>query len=332
MTRRSRGDRTPPPEPDDEPTIDEARPKGEGGASRGKTLPDADAPRIPGGMRLRAESGACRGWEGALRPGEALTIGRNADNSLVLADDFISRKHCMIVECGDRWMVFDLGSENGTYLNGTRVEAGELRPGCFVRVGSTANPTIIRVTPEDEQAPTARGGLLGKSAGMLRVFNLIDRYGPSDESVMIFGESGTGKEGIARALHDASERKGRFVEINCGALPEQLMESELFGHKKGAFSGADSDKIGLFEAANGGTIFLDEIGELPMALQPKLLRVLEARTIRPLGTNHERPIDVRVVSATNCDLRTPDRPIRIDLYNRLAVLLIHVPPAAAAQG
>lgn len=172
-------------------------------------------------------------------------------------------------------------------------------------------------------------GIVGKSPAMKEVFDLVERIAPTKANVLISGESGTGKERIARAIHSHSERaKGPFVPINCGAVPENLIESELFGHVKGAFTGADTNKQGLFEAATGGTIFLDEIGELPLALQPKLLRVLQERKIKPVGAVAEIDVDARVVAATNRDLEAEVRAgrFREDLFFRLNVLQIDIPP------
>jgi two-component system response regulator PilR (NtrC family) len=164
---------------------------------------------------------------------------------------------------------------------------------------------------------------------MKEVFDLVERVAPTRANVLLAGESGTGKERIARAIHAHSGRsKGPFVPINCGAVPENLIESELFGHVKGAFTGADGAKPGLFEAARGGTLFLDEIGELPLALQPKLLRVLQERMIKPVGATAEIEVDVRVVAATNRDLEAEVRAgrFREDLFFRLNVLQIDIPP------
>ena len=172
-------------------------------------------------------------------------------------------------------------------------------------------------------------GIVGRSPAMKEVFDLVERVAPTKANVLLVGESGTGKERIARAIHSHSERKnGPFVPLNCGAIPENLIESELFGHVKGAFTGAESNKEGLFQAARGGTIFLDEIGELPLALQPKLLRVLQERKIKPLGATTELDVDARVVAATNKDLEAEVRAgrFREDLFFRLNVLQIDLPP------
>jgi two-component system response regulator PilR (NtrC family) len=175
----------------------------------------------------------------------------------------------------------------------------------------------------------AVGGLIGKSPGMREVIDLIERVAPLKVTALILGESGTGKERVARALHLASgHRDGPFVPVNCGAVPETLIESELFGHVKGAFTGAERDKVGLIEAASGGTLFLDEIGELPLALQPKLLRVLQERKIKRVGAVDEVDVDVRVVAATNRELEIEAEQgrFREDLYFRLNVVRIDLPP------
>ncbi|MCB9545068.1 MAG: sigma-54-dependent Fis family transcriptional regulator [Myxococcales bacterium] len=179
---------------------------------------------------------------------------------------------------------------------------------------------------------SGHAGLLGQSPPMQRVYTLIDRLGPSSASVLIRGDSGVGKELVARALHARSRRAdGPFVAINCAAVPEKLLESELFGHEKGAFTGADRPRAGLFREAQGGTLFLDEIGEMSAALQPKLLRALQERRIRPVGADHEVPVDVRVIAATHQDLGQALRAgrFRTDLYYRLAVVLLDVPPLRA---
>ena len=172
-------------------------------------------------------------------------------------------------------------------------------------------------------------GLFGNSTGLQRVFSLIDAVAPSNTTVLILGESGTGKELVARAIHNCGPRKARpFLAVNCGALAESVLDSELFGHVRGAFTGAVTARKGLFEEASGGTIFLDEVGELPASLQVKLLRVLQEREVRPVGSNEVRRIDIRVLAATNRDLGAAirERSFREDLFYRLNVVSIDVPP------
>jgi two-component system response regulator HydG len=180
-----------------------------------------------------------------------------------------------------------------------------------------------------------RGDLIGASPAMQVVYQLIDQVSATDATVLITGESGTGKEVVARAVHDRSRRKGGpFVAINCAAMPEQLLESELFGHAKGAFTDAKSSRLGLFQQANGGTLFLDEIGEMALGLQPKLLRALQERKIRPVGAELEQAIDVRLVTATNRDLEemVEGKAFREDLYYRINVIHIPLPPVRARGG
>ena len=188
---------------------------------------------------------------------------------------------------------------------------------------------VGRLRRQLAEAPPSFGELLGKSPPMRDLFRLLHRVADTTTTALITGESGVGKELVARALHQQSKRKDQpFVAVNCGALPETLLESELFGHVKGAFTDARGDRPGVFREATGGTLFLDEIGELPMSLQPKLLRVLQERTVRPLGANREMPVDVRIVCATNVDLRdaVAKGRFREDLYYRLDVVHIAVPP------
>ncbi len=171
--------------------------------------------------------------------------------------------------------------------------------------------------------------LLGKSPPMLELFRIVSRAAESNATVLVTGESGVGKELVARAIHQASRRSaGPFIAINCGALPEHLLESEFFGHTKGAFTDARTERLGVFREANGGTLFLDEVGELPLALQPKLLRALQERTVRPVGSDREFPVDVRIVCATNVDLQAAieQGKFREDLYYRLDVVHLEVPP------
>jgi two-component system, NtrC family, response regulator AtoC len=190
----------------------------------------------------------------------------------------------------------------------------------------------VRRLRDSRDSISATGTLHGQSQAMKLVLDLVQRVAPLDSSVVITGESGTGKELVAHALHDLSTRKsGPFVAVNCAAMPEQLLESELFGFEKGAFTDAKAARTGLFLQANGGTLFLDEIGELPMALQPKLLRALQERTVRPLGGRRELPFDIRLLTATNRDLsqQMRDGRFREDLYFRMNVIEIALPPLRA---
>ncbi len=191
---------------------------------------------------------------------------------------------------------------------------------------------VGRLKKQLAEGPPRFAELLGKSPPMRELFRVLHRVSDTTTTALITGESGVGKELVARALHQESRRKDApFVAVNCGALPETLLESELFGHMKGAFTDARSDRAGVFREAGGGTLFLDEIGELPVALQPKLLRVLQERTVRPLGGNKEIPVDVRIVCATNVDLREAVKQgkFREDLYYRLDVVHLEVPPLRA---
>jgi two-component system NtrC family response regulator len=179
-----------------------------------------------------------------------------------------------------------------------------------------------------QQSSDVLGGLVTRDPGMQRVCRTVEKVASSDATVLLLGESGTGKEVLAQGVHDASKRKGRFVAINCAAIPETLLESELFGYEKGAFTGANKTTLGKIETANGGTLMLDEIGDLPMSLQAKLLRFLQERVIERVGGRQEIPIDVRVVGATHQDLRSriADGRFREDLYYRLAEIVIDIPP------
>lgn len=244
-----------------------------------------------------------------------------------LLDPRMSRDHAKIHRERGRWMVTDLGSRNGTRVDGRRLEGtAVLEPGTVLRLGSclfvfASYKERHRSVPQDPQ-------LVGASSAMQDVREAIASVASHDTSVLLQGATGTGKEVVAGALHRASGRAGDFVAINCAAVSEGVLESELFGHRKGAFTGATADKRGLFEAADGGTLFLDEVGEMPESLQVKLLRVLETRTVRPVGGTRERPIDARVVAATNRELVREVREgrFRSDLYARLAQWPIMLPP------
>jgi DNA-binding NtrC family response regulator len=260
---------------------------------------------------------------------ETLTVGTAEDNNLVLTDSTVSRYHLELSSGEDGVRVVDCGSTNGTAIGGVHVERALVPPGSVLRLGRS-NLRVgdgERVTV-DLHGEDALGGLRGRTPIMRRLMARIERAAQSEAAVLLCGESGTGKELIARALHDLSPRSsGPFVTVDCGALPPTLVASELFGHEKGAFTGADRTREGAFERAHGGTIFLDEIGELPAALQTTLLGVLERRQFKRVGGYKHIEVDIRVVSATNRDLRSDvnRETFRLDLYYRLAVVSLRVP-------
>jgi DNA-binding NtrC family response regulator len=263
--------------------------------------------------------------------GATCAIGSHPSNDVVLVDAAVSRFHCELRIDRDRVRLHDMGSTNGTTLDGVPVLVAIVRDGSAIQLGRST--LRFQLAPEVNRVPvserTELGQLVGSSWSMRTVFALLERAARTHSTILIEGESGTGKEGAARAVHAASPRAERpFVVIDCGAIPADLLESELFGHERGAFTGATERRIGAFEAADGGTVFLDEIGELPAELQPKLLRVLEQREIRRLGGNATIKVDVRIVAATNRDLRAEVNAgrFRPDVYFRLAVVKAVLPP------
>ncbi len=269
--------------------------------------------------------------------GDELSIGTNEGNDLRLTDPAVSRHHCALRAVERGLELVDLGSRNGTFVNDVEVVTCYVRSRVRIRVGQTT--LELQILDQDLERPIASGDrlgpILGASMAMRRLYPLIEQCGRSAATVLIVGETGTGKELIAEAIHDASDRRdGPFVVVDCSALAHDLAESELFGHERGAFTGADTTRIGAFESANGGTVFLDEIGELSPTLQPLLLRVLEARTVRRVGSNQQRPVDVRVVAASHRDLRgeVNAKRFRADLFYRLNVLRVAVPPLRERTG
>jgi DNA-binding NtrC family response regulator len=258
------------------------------------------------------------------------SIGHHALNDLVVKDATVSRFHCEVWIDGGRVRVRDLGSRNGTIVDGVAVTEAFLRDGSKLRLGQVVVGLEVgdKTTRIALAERTQFGGLVGQSAAMRACFALLERAAETEVTLLLEGETGTGKSAAAEAIHDASARKkGPFVTVDCGAIPAPLLESELFGHEKGAFTGASERRRGAFEEADGGTIFLDEIGELPADLQPKLLRVLERREIRRVGANTYQPVDVRLIAATHRDLRVEVNAARFrsDLFFRLAVVRIAVP-------
>lgn len=270
-------------------------------------------------------------------PLDALRVlGSAASADLRLSDERVSGRHVELTPDGDRFRVKDLGSTNGTWLEGARIDEAVIAIGATLKLGRT----FVRVQPITralDVTPSASrrfGELVAESLAMREVFAVLELAARSDVTVLVTGETGTGKELVARALHDASARsKGPFVTVDCGALPESLLESELFGHVKGAFTGATSDRKGAFQRADKGTLFLDELGAVEPAVQSRLLRVLESRTVRPVGGDQERPIDVRIVASTPVDLsaRVAEGAFRADLLYRLAVVTLELPPLRARR-
>ena len=267
-------------------------------------------------------------WESS---GEKCSIGSAEANDLRLTAPTVSGFHCEIRADESGMRIVDLGSLNGTIVDGVSVKEAFLRNGSLIRLGAaTLKFELVEGANRLFVSPQASfGGLRGVSVPMRMAFALMEKAAASEATVLIEGETGTGKGQAAEAIHLASARaEGSFVVVDCGAIPPNLLESELFGHERGAFTGAETRRRGAFEEAAGGTIFLDEIGELPLDLQPKLLRAIENRHVRPLGTNVYRPVNVRIIAATNRDLRTEVNQgrFRADLFFRLSVVRLVMPP------
>jgi two-component system response regulator GlrR len=266
--------------------------------------------------------------------GARCVLGSAPGADVVIADRTVSRVHAELVRRGKALWVRDLGSSNGTRVNGLTVLEAELPHNAVLSLGGT--DLSVTYVPEATRrtlwSADSFGPLLGGSEVMRAFFAVLAKIAESDGSVLIHGETGTGKELVARAIHEASPRaSGPLVVVDCGALPESLLDAELFGHTKGAFTGAHTARAGAIEAADGGTVFLDEIGELPLSVQPKLLRALESKTVRRLGEATHRLVDVRFVCATHRDLvrMVASGAFREDLFFRLSVLPVSVPPLRA---
>ncbi|HYV48852.1 MAG TPA: sigma 54-interacting transcriptional regulator [Myxococcaceae bacterium] len=261
---------------------------------------------------------------------EPVTVGTAEGNDLRLTDASVSRYHLELSRRGDRVLAVDPGSTNGTEVNGVLVERAQLAAGAVLGLGRTRLRVSDGATVSLElHGEDALGGLRGRTPVMRRLMAQVAKAARSDASALLIGESGTGKELIARAIHDQSARAGKpFVTVDCGTLSPGLVASELFGHERGAFTGADRRHAGAFERAHGGTLFLDEVGELPPALQPALLGALDRRRFRRVGGTEEIEVELRVISATNRDLRAEvnSGAFRLDLYYRLAVVRLDVPP------
>jgi two-component system, NtrC family, response regulator GlrR len=281
-------------------------------------------------FRLTVEEGPDAGAE-LVSSGERAVVGTHDGADLRLTDRAVSRFHCEL-ELTEREVVLaDLHSRNGTTVDEVPVLRAPLRHGARIAIGTSR--LRFHLDADHVDIPLIAGerfGLLvGVSPPMRAVMAQLARAAASNATVLLEGETGTGKELAAESLHrEGSRRDAPFLVLDCGAVPSDLLDAELFGHTRGAFTGADRERAGVFEAATGGTVLLDEIGELPPALQPKLLRVLERKEIRRIGETEHRPVDVRIVAATNRDLRTEvnAQRFRADLFFRLAVVQVRLPP------
>ena len=281
--------------------------------------------RTSGRVRERVALVAGKGPSArAFRVGtDPISLGSARDNAIPLQDRAVSRYHCRIEPSARACIVRDLGSTNGTWLDGVRVQRQELRPGATLRIGRSE----LRVV--DGGGSRAGAPLVIASASMLALMGEVERLARLPWPVLIRGETGVGKEHVARALHERGPRRaGPFVALNGGGLPRELIESELFGHERGAFTGAARAHRGAFEQAHAGTLFLDEVAELPLELQSRLLRVLESWRVRRVGAEAERAVDVRLVCATHADLRAlvQQGRFRADLFYRIHRLVLEVPP------
>jgi DNA-binding NtrC family response regulator len=276
--------------------------------------------------------GVARTSDGKTHPIDVdpVVVGRDPGAGIVVDDAEVSAAHCELRAVDAGILVRDLGSTNGTFVGALRVREGVVTTPTAITVGRTS----IGVEPTSERRvdvgwSDAFGPLVGRTPKMRRLFGVLERIAPTPLAVLILGETGTGKEVVAAAIHDASPRKGKpFVVVDCGSIPPTLVESILFGHEKGAFTGATERRSGVLAEANGGTLFLDELGELPLDLQPKLLRALSEGQVKRLGAAAFEPIDVRVLAATRKDISADMNAgrFRADLYFRIAQVRIELPP------
>nr|WP_224240738.1 sigma 54-interacting transcriptional regulator [Hyalangium gracile] len=300
-------------------------------ASLVSTTPDPEVHQPTLRRKLVFLSGSDAGRSVSLQL-QSYRLGTDPACDIVLKDRKVSRQHLSLEVREDRVLARDLGSRNGSFCERMRFTELEVRLGAILRLGDTE----LKIVPEDSReiviplsSDTRFGGLVGGSRRMREVFTLLQRLAAGDADVLIQGETGTGKELCAEGIHTASPRnKGPFSIVDLAGIAPSLVESELFGHVKGAFTGAQADRAGAFERADGGTVFLDEVGDLPLELQPRLLRVLERRQVKRVGANDYRTVNVRVVAATHRDLEAAVKEgrFREDLFHRLAVLHVTLPP------
>ncbi|MCC6810428.1 MAG: sigma 54-interacting transcriptional regulator [Deltaproteobacteria bacterium] len=260
-----------------------------------------------------------------------LSLGRGGGETVDIAltqDERASRRHAVLTRQGDAVVVEDAGSKNGTFVNGAKVQRSTLRAHDVLRIGDT----LFIWTQLPEGPPATSGELIGRSATLTSLLSALDALARTELPVLLIGETGSGKELLARRLHAQSERKGQLVPVNVSAIPETLFESYMFGHVKGAFTGASTDASGAFEQARDGTLFLDEVGEMPQSQQAKLLRVLETLDFTPVGARKAEKSNARIVAATNAAIDLPGaKHFRRDLFARLSAGLLHVPPLRARK-
>ena len=277
------------------------------------------------------ETGPAVGRRWLLRPGDRMVFGRTERADIVIAEDLLlSSCHFRISIDGDDCQIEDLQSTNGTFLDGAEIREAYIRAGAVIAAGAAE----LKFSPFEERIqilPSEKeklGVMVGRSLKMRQIFGLVERIAQTDATVLIEGETGTGKDILARSIHQLSRRKDApFVVVDCAAVSGTLIESELFGHIKGSFTGAIKDKIGRFEQAHGGTIFLDEIGDISPALQVRLLRVLQNKEIERVGGTSSVKLNIRIIAATNRNLEEmiSNKTFREDLWFRLNVFPIYVP-------
>jgi DNA-binding NtrC family response regulator len=280
--------------------------------------------------RLEMVRGPFTGKTWDLRTPET-RVGKGTENDVVIADATVSRSHFTIIHGPEGFLLRDMGSTNGTFLDNARVVEAYVRPGMEIRAGEV----VLRLRPINEEVSIPPSGsstfgtLVGHSAPMRKIFALLERVAPTDATILILGETGTGKGAVSRAIHDQSLRATKpFVTIDCGAISRTLIESELFGHEKGSFTGATHQRRGALEMCTGGTLFIDELDDLPLDVQPKLLRALDEREICRVGSSKPLKLDLRIVAATKKDLRVEvaEGRFREDLFYRLSIVTIPLPP------
>ncbi len=281
-------------------------------------------------LKLEVLKGPNKGLSGTFGE-EEVNVGSLPSNHLVLTDSAVSRYHLRLSAGARGFIIKDLDSTNGTFFQNIRISEITITEPIDLRIGDC----IIRITPlsDEIEVPLYQaerfGSMVGQSPQMRAIFAQLAKVSSTEATVLIESETGTGKELLAEEIHKNSSRhKQPFIVVDCGAIPEHLIESELFGHVRGAFTSANADRTGAFELADKGTLFLDEIGELSATAQPKLLRVLENRQVKPVGSSRYRPVNVRIIAATNRDLRlcVNEGTFRPDLFYRLSVVRIHLPP------